>query len=500
MSESTASSAQEKTPVGEVLASAWIGAYTFDEAVPPDEFMIYEVAVCNAAGDAYVTVDGYMTEIRLKAKAEQRNGKLSIYFDSYGKDDILKKGYETGDRLLTIARTGDKYPVQWGLLKSQLNQATPLSAMKTNKDCSATLPPEKWREATDSGSSKAIGPAKGWLVIEGGGVLTNEVKERFVALAGGPDANFVMIPTALRDTQIDLDSSRLSFSNGFHVKHVTVLHTRDRARANAEGFVESLRHASGVWIDGGRQWRLADAYLGTAVEREIKALLVRGGVVGGGSAGATIQGSFLVRGAPGTSRNPDGDNTIMMAPGHETGFGLLANSAIDQHVDARGRENDLHPVISKHPNLLGIGIDQSAAIIVHGDSFFVVGGQVVIHDGKKHDGAPHYFLSSGQAFNLKTRSVNPSGESNDNEYTSTLTVTAATRSRTQSGVKTAGAGLLEPKSSSTQESRRINFECNVSLYSVGENIYPARLDGPHQFTIKAREVDTDKLQEFVCKY
>jgi cyanophycinase len=354
--------------------------------------------------------------------------------------------------------------------------------------------------AADYDSSPTIGPANGWLVIEGGGVLTNEVKERFVALAGGPDANFVMIPTALRDTQIDLDKSRLSFSNGFRVKHVTVLHTRDRVRANSEGFVEPLKHASGVWIDGGRQWRLADAYLGTAVEREIKALLARGGVVGGGSAGATIQGSFLVRGAPGTPGNPDGDNTIMMLPGHETGFGLLANSAIDQHVDARGRENDLHSVISKHPNLLGIGIDQSAAIVVHGDSFFVVGGQVVIHDGKKHDGAPYYYLSSGQAFNLKMRSVDPSSESNGDEYASTLTVTAAARSRTQSGTKTVGTGLLEPKNSSSQGSQHINFECGVSLYSVGKNVYPARLDGPHQITIKAREIDTDVLKGFVCKY
>jgi cyanophycinase len=39
-----------------------------------------------------------------------------------------------------------------------------------------------------------------------------------------------------------------------------------------------------------------DAYLNTSVEKEIKKLLDRGGVVGGTSAGATIQGSYLVRG------------------------------------------------------------------------------------------------------------------------------------------------------------------------------------------------------------
>jgi cyanophycinase len=208
----------------------------------------------------------------------------------------------------------------------------------------------------DQNLGATVGPAKGWLVIQGGGSLTNEVRERFVALAGGPNASFVLIPTALPDAEIDPTKLRQSFSTGFGVQHVTVLHTRDRVRANSEDFVEPLRHASGVWIEGGRQWRLADSYLGTAVEHEMKALLARGGVVGGGSAGATIQGSFLVRGAPGDANNPDGDNRIMMSPGHETGLGLLADSAIDQHVDARGREGDLDPVISAHPNLLVISV------------------------------------------------------------------------------------------------------------------------------------------------
>jgi cyanophycinase len=48
-----------------------------------------------------------------------------------------------------------------------------------------------------------VGPASGWLVIQGGGALTNEIKDRFVALAGGPSANFVVIPTALSDREIE---------------------------------------------------------------------------------------------------------------------------------------------------------------------------------------------------------------------------------------------------------------------------------------------------------
>src|SRR5437879_6753991 len=173
------------------------------------------------------------------------------------------------------------------------------------------------------------------------------MKELFVTFASGPLANFVVIPTA-DERDFNPDQYGAQMARFFDVETVTVLHTRDRVRADSSGFVEPLRRASGVWIGGGRQYRLADAYLGTAVEREIKALLARGGVVGGGSAGATIQGSFLVRGAPGD------DNSIMVSPGHTAGFGLLPHSAIDQHVNVRGRERDLDPVIADHRDLLRI--------------------------------------------------------------------------------------------------------------------------------------------------
>jgi hypothetical protein len=43
---------------------------------------------------------------------------------------------------------------------------------------------------------------KGWLVIHGGGNIANEVKERFMALAGGPNARIVMIPSAMTDAEI----------------------------------------------------------------------------------------------------------------------------------------------------------------------------------------------------------------------------------------------------------------------------------------------------------
>ena len=359
--------------------------------------------------------------------------------------------------------------------------------------CAAALPTFA---ASDAPST--AGPAKGWLIIHGGGPLTPEVRERFIALAGGPRANLVAIPTALSDNAIDLAKYRDATERLLGRKNVVVLHTRDRRVADSARFIEPLKHASGVWIEGGRQWRLADAYLGTAVEREIKAMLARGGVVFGSSAGATIQGSFLVRGAPATPTNPEGDNRIMMSPGHETGFGLLTNSAIDQHINTRDRERDLEPVIVQHPELLGIGIEEAAAIVVHGNAFFVVGGRVAIHDGLKHKSGFDY-LSPGQAFNLKMRSVEPAGEPKAN-YPFTLTLKSASRQMGRTGIRTIGVGELGPSGGADQEPRVVNITCEVSLYSLGKTPYPARLGGPNRIEIQARNLDTDKLQEFTCGY
>src|SRR5579885_593659 len=243
-----------------------------------------------------------------------------------------------------------------------------------------------------------VGPRTGALVIDGGG-QTPEAIAAFVALAGGPDADYILIPTATEGEPDadDLDSARQALAKRFGVSHVTVLHTRDRAVADTEAFVAPLRKARGVWFGGGRQWRLVDSYMGTRTQREIEGVLARGGVIGGSSAGATIQGSYLVRGAR------EG-NHIMMARGYEEGFGYLRGVAIDQHLIARGRQDDLIGVIERKPGLLGIGLDEPTAIVVKGDRFLVVGRSVAgIYDGRDHDGKPYYFLAAGEQYDLRTR-------------------------------------------------------------------------------------------------
>jgi cyanophycinase len=249
-----------------------------------------------------------------------------------------------------------------------------------------------------SAAAQEVGPANGALVIVGGGMRDTTIVDQFLELAGGTDAPIVVIPTAGGGDDYDQYWAGLLQFKAAGATHLTVLHTYDSAVANTEEFVRPITEARGVWFSGGRQWRLADAYLGTRVHEELWALLARGGVIGGSSAGATIQGSYLARGDTKT-------NTIMMGD-HEVGLGFLKKSAIDQHLLRRNRQFDLIEIIQAHPGLLGIGIDENTAIVVRGDRFEVVGqGYVAIYDHNRRldSGGLFYFLAPGDRFDLRTR-------------------------------------------------------------------------------------------------
>ena len=247
-------------------------------------------------------------------------------------------------------------------------------------------------------TAQEVGPAQGHLIAVGGAMRDPAIFQKFLELAGGPDSPIVIIPTAGGAEDYGDDWKGLERYRKMGATNLTLLHTYDRAVADTEEFVRPLREARGVFISGGRQWRLADSYLHTRTHKELQAVLDRGGVIGGSSAGATILGSFLVRGDTKTNTIMDGD--------HKEGFGFLRRAGIDQHVLKRNRQFDLIRVIEDHPELLGIGIDEDTAIVVSGDEFTVIGqSYVVILDQQKSipPGGQFYLLAAGDRYNLKTR-------------------------------------------------------------------------------------------------
>jgi cyanophycinase len=249
--------------------------------------------------------------------------------------------------------------------------------------------------------------------MAGGNLRDTSVFNLFIRLAGGPEAPVVIIPTAADDGFFERDSALIGLENRYHrlgFRNITILHTRDPKEADTEIFSAPIAKAGGVWFPGGRQWRLADSYLNTRTHRELMNLLARGGVIGGSSAGATIQGSFLARG--------DTRANTIMAGDHLVGLSLISNVAIDQHLLARNRQFDMFEILARYPDLLGIGLDENTAVHVQGDIFEVIGkSYVAIYDGNRWsaerdtvyslppESKEFYFLRPGQRYDMRNRKV-----------------------------------------------------------------------------------------------
>ena len=259
-------------------------------------------------------------------------------------------------------------------------------------------------------SQETKGPKKGSLIVIGGGRMSDDIIKEFYDLAGGASAKIVVIPTA-NVINNRIDSARIfkTFKR-FGFSNISIMHTSDPKQANKDAFIQPLKEATGLFFSGGRQWRIADGFLNTKAHKEMFKLLDRGGVIAGSSAGATIQGSYLARG--------DSKNNQIMMGDHEEGLGFITNIAIDQHVIARNRQFDLFQILKNRPELLGVGIDESTAIVVKGDTFKVIGkSYVIIYDGTfwSREGSLlkklplkdqlFYYLRKGDRYNLKERKV-----------------------------------------------------------------------------------------------
>lgn len=239
---------------------------------------------------------------------------------------------------------------------------------------------------------------KGTLVIIGGGGMSREISKRFFNAGGGVNGRFVILPISNPDPI--RERAEQSFMAKIGAKNVTVIPHREQKDLEDPKVLELFEQATGVWFGGGRQWNFIDAYEGTKIAPLIRAVLDRGGVIGGSSAGATIQGDYMVRGAPA------GPN-IMMCEGYEKAMCFLPGVAIDQHFSARNRFKDMTAFMAAYPQFLGIGLDESTAIVVQGSTAEILGrGKVHFYDRRKplKDGEPDYeAFPAGTKYDLAKR-------------------------------------------------------------------------------------------------
>lgn len=210
-------------------------------------------------------------------------------------------------------------------------------------------------------------PVAGHLIVHGGGGVSAGTRARFFSLAGGVKARIVVVPTASRYAdEDDAEDRYLEPWRSFGAAELELVHVRDRDPAALEAAGRRIANATGVWLSGGAQDRLVDAYRQSPVDKAMHELLARGGVIGGTSAGAACMSLVMIAGG-----NPE--------PELATGFGFLHGLVVDQHFGQRNRLPRLRNALRRSPGKFGLGLDERTAVEVHGRLIRVHGeGHVTI--------------------------------------------------------------------------------------------------------------------------
>ena len=202
------------------------------------------------------------------------------------------------------------------------------------------------------------------------------ILNRFVALAGGPDATVVVVSTASSLGREAGERYRQVLGE-LGVGTVRPLHAMTRAQANDETFARSVSDATGIFLTGGNQLRLSSTIGGTRLADAILERFREGVVIAGTSAGASAMSSHMI--AFGASGGTPKHRMAALA----AGLGVLPSVIIDQHFQQRNRLGRLLSVIAQNPSLLGLGIDEDTAGVVGPDGVMeVIGrGSITIVDG-----------------------------------------------------------------------------------------------------------------------
>jgi len=257
-----------------------------------------------------------------------------------------------------------------------------------------TLPGVPTADAKDS---------KGYLFIIGGGRQPAEMTRRFIELAGGGSkSKIIVIPMASESPAESGEFQVAEFNShgATNVESLVLTHEEATNRAAAA----RLDGATGVFFTGGDQSRLAALIVGSPVRQKLKELYAHSAVMGGTSAGAAVMSKVMITGEE--LLNDDKTNAFKFIKRNNIqtveGFGFLTNAVIDQHFIKRKRLNRLFSVVLEHPNLVGIGIDESTAIVMNPDDTFEVIGEsaVMVIDPRKADG-----IRTDKSGNLSARNI-----------------------------------------------------------------------------------------------
>ena len=237
------------------------------------------------------------------------------------------------------------------------------------------------------------GAQTGALFIVGGGPQPPSLVQEFVDLAGGKGRARIIVFAMASASGLTSGEEKAADLRRLGATALNVW--VDSAQASTDSVARLLDGATGVWFGGGDQSRLTRALKGTKTEAAIHARYRAGAVIGGTSAGAAVMSALMITG---DERHPGGARPVRDSSSAsaymtiardnivtEPGFGLIDIAIIDQHFLRRKRHNRLISLVLETPARLGVGIDESTALIVEPDGTWRVAGESVatIYDARR---------------------------------------------------------------------------------------------------------------------
>jgi cyanophycinase len=237
----------------------------------------------------------------------------------------------------------------------------------------------------------ATSAGRGTLFIVGGGPQPAALVREFVDLAGGHGrARIVVFAMASESGATSGEEKAKDLRDlGATARNIWI----DSSKADTDSVAALVADATGIWFGGGDQNRLITALRGTRTERAIRQRYAAGAVIGGTSAGAAVMSAQMITGDerhPGGERPARDSGDAWMTIARENvvvgpGFALLDNAIVDQHFLRRRRHNRLISLVLEQPVRLGVGIDESTALVVEPDGRWRVSGAsaAVVYDARR---------------------------------------------------------------------------------------------------------------------
>jgi cyanophycinase len=241
---------------------------------------------------------------------------------------------------------------------------------------------------SDSPHIRPAAEPRGSLVIVGGGPRGEAITAKFIALAGGEGhARILVLPMASSLPETGPESVEEFRKHGVSAWSMNL--TREQAMDASTA--RALDSATGIWFPGGDQTRIMAVLDGTPTGAAIRTRYTDGAVIGGTSAGAAVMSTPMITGderAPGGARRDTTQSFITIAREDvvvSSGLSLIPGAVVDQHFLRRRRHNRLISVVLEHPSLLGVGIDESTALVVEpGKRWSIIGESAAIVYDARH--------------------------------------------------------------------------------------------------------------------